>query len=32
MKELQIKETEVNAKMQRDQAEIALKAEEIALA
>lgn len=31
MKELQIKETEVNAKMQRDQAEIALKAEEIRL-
>ena len=31
MKELQIKETEVQAKMQRDQAEIALKAEEIRL-
>lgn len=31
MKELQIKETEVQAKMQRDQAEISLKAEEIRL-
>lgn len=31
MKELQIKETEVNAKMQRDQAEIALKAEDMRL-